>query len=131
MKKLWYVALVLLLAAPAGLVAQQRMIAQAEIPFAFTAHEQEFAAGSYQLWRAGAQTIRFVPAHSQQGLTLLSPQPVVTAPEITIRFVRFGNRYYLTAVENRAFAAKLQQTYVETRIQARAEEIAIVVRAGQ
>lgn len=93
--------------------AQQSAVARVHIPFTFNAHNQTLDAGTYDLSRIGAHTIRFQNVKTERGVTLLSPQEVVTRDSVNLVFRVYGKNYFMSEVNAPTFRIALPTTREE------------------
>lgn len=83
-------------------VAADRQIARATIPFNFSANDESFAAGQYEVRQLGASIIRLQAVGSGRGVTLLASQAVGAPSLMKLTFRRNGASTLLLSVEDPA-----------------------------
>jgi len=135
MKKLSFsfvmVLVVSLLAVSAA--AQEKMPAQAHIPFSFTVHNQTFDAGIYMVRRIGANVIRIEAPNTHRGVTLLAHPSVEGQGAGKLMFHRYGSRAFLRAVvaPAGAYGVELPQSSAEAEIARQAGQRTLLAVALQ
>ena len=95
-------------------VGQNRVVARLNVPFAFTAHNQDFEHGDYVLRQIGAQTVRC--ERNGVGITLLSPQGISDRDPVKLTFRVVGDRYFLASVTAPSFQITLPVSRVEVNL---------------
>ena len=111
--------------------AQHRVLGKVEVPFNFTANDQIFAAGNYNLVQIGGQTIRLEERKTGKGITLLSPQNISETPVNTLLFHRYGNRYVLAKVVAPTYDIPLFKSNAERELATGMKFESVTLRAGK
>jgi hypothetical protein len=111
--------------------AQHRVLGKLEIPFNFTANDQVFASGNYDLVQIGGQTIRLEERKTGKGITLLSPQNISETPVNTLLFHRYGTRYVLAKIVAPTYEMPLFKSNTERELASGMKFEAVTLRAGK
>jgi hypothetical protein len=106
--------------------AQNRVLAVADVPFAFTVHDAAFPAGTYEVRQIGSQTIRLQDPRTTHGVTLMSASSIGEARSLTLRFHQYGNQYFLAKVFSPALNVYAVTSVAERELQ-KSRNIATVV----
>jgi hypothetical protein len=106
--------------------AQNRVLAQANIPFSFAAHGQTFDAGAYELRQIGAQIVRLQDVATGQGVTLLSPQTIGKSSTTNLVFRSYGTRQFLAAVVAPSYQVSIPKSQAEKEVEASATKMKTV-----
>lgn len=111
--------------------AQHRVLGKLEIPFNFTANDQVFPSGNYDLVQIGGQTIRLEERKTGKGITLLSPQNISETPVNTLLFHRYGSRYVLAKVVAPTYDIPLYKSNAERELANGMKFDSVTLRAGK
>src|SRR5205085_7573147 len=107
--------------------AQSRTLGKADVPFGFTAHNQQLGAGSYTVRQIGRDVLRLEDAQGK-GITLIGVAAPASA-DAALTFHRYGSTYFLAAVNSPVAGAELPRTTEEKRAASRSREMTKIALA--
>jgi len=112
--------------------AQNRPLAQTNIPFAFSAEGLQLSAGDYELWQIGDKFVRLQNLATKKGVTLLCHQGnIVASDAVKIVFRVYDTDHFLAGVVAPSYQISLPKSQSEKQVEASAATAKTVALKGK
>ena len=118
MKKISFAVIAILTLFASSVLAQDRVIARATVPFSFSVHDKTFAAGTYDVRQLGAGVLRMENKKTWEGVTIIAAPAVSGEASAKLVFRQYGAQRFLSAIvaPAGAYGAELSTSNMEREV---------------